>query len=75
MLATYEVRFETFARKKFPEYRIFTTKAESFDDAVNKFVAWANNGEPKFDFRGKEYKFDVYPVTEKNAVSVCRLDW
>lgn len=72
---TYEVRFGIQSKKKIQEYRIFTTKANSFADAVKKFLIWANNGEEKTDWKGKPYKFDKYPVTEENAVGVTRLAW
>lgn len=76
MSNTYEVRFGASSEKKkkvIQDYRIFTVKAESFADALDQFVQWANDGRQKTDFKGRPYKFTSYPVTEANAVSVVRI--
>ena len=76
MINTYEVRFGASSEKKrkvIQDYRVFTVKAESFADALDKFILWANDGQQKTDFRGRPYRFTSYPVTESNAVSVVRI--
>lgn len=75
MEATYEVRFGIKSKRKIQEYRVFTTDACSFSEAVKKFLLWANNGEEKKDWKGRSYQFDKYPVTEENATSIVRLSW
>ena len=71
----YEVRFGIDSKKRIQEYRIYTTQAESYAEALKNFVEWANNGEEKFDMKNKPYRFRDYPVTEQNATSVCRLSF
>ena len=72
---TYEVRFGIDTKKaKNQVYRVFTTQADSYGEAIRNFIEWANNGEQKFDYGGKPYKFKRYPVSERDVVSVMRWD-
>ena len=75
MTRTYEVRFGVESKRRIQEFRIFTTQASSFSEALQNFIVWANNGEPKFDMRKKPYEFDSYPVTEQHVVSIMRLSF
>lgn len=70
----YEVRFGIECKRKLQEFGIRPVDAESYSDALKRFLEWANNGEQKFDFRKKPYKFTRYPVTEENVVSIVRVD-
>lgn len=71
---TYEVRFAIEGKRKIQEYRIYTTQAASFAEALSHFLEWANDGEQKFDWRRRPFQFRSYPVTEENAVSIVRID-
>lgn len=70
----YEVRFGIECKRKLQEFRIRPVDADSYADAMKRFLEWANNGEQKFDSRKKPYKFTSYPVTEENVVSIVRVD-
>ena len=71
----YEIRFVIWSNKKIQTFRMFVTRANSYAEAMQNFIDWANSPEPKTDARGKAFSFDRLPVTEKYVISIARIDW
>lgn len=72
---SYEIRFVAYAKRRIQNICMYRAHGETFADAIQDFLTWANSDQKKLDSNGRPFTFDTAPVTEKIILSIANVSY